>query len=115
MLSRWRMRGRGSCGAQRAGIGILLGGSKAWPARGVSRWLAALRREAVVKVIAKATEKSSWSLKWGEGLGAADIANKSIKSTKTGVDSQSAQRREGKIRVRGICGVCGSVAASDCG
>ena len=43
-----------------------------------------MRREAVVKVIAKATAKSSWSLKWGEGLGAADIANKSIKSTKTG-------------------------------
>ena len=83
-LSRRLMRGRGSCGAQRAGRGILLGGSKAWPARGVRRWLAALRREAVVKVIAKATAKSSWSLKWGEGLGAADIANKSIKSTKTG-------------------------------
>jgi hypothetical protein len=43
-----------------------------------------LRREAVVKVIAKATEKRSWSLKWVWGLDAADIANKSIKSTKTG-------------------------------
>ncbi len=79
-----RMQGRGSCGAQRVGMSILLGGNKAWPARGVRRWLFALRRDAVAKVIAKATEKSSWSLKWEEGLGAADIANRSIKSTKTG-------------------------------
>jgi hypothetical protein len=44
-----------------------------------------LRREAVVKVIAKAMEKKSWSLRLrGEGEGMADMANRSIKSTKTG-------------------------------
>ena len=34
---RGRMHGRGSCGAQRVGMGILLGGSRARAARGVSR------------------------------------------------------------------------------
>ena len=44
-----------------------------------------MRREAVVKVIAKAMEKKSWSLRLrGEGVGVADVANRSIKSTKTG-------------------------------
>lgn len=51
----------------------------------------------MVNVIAYAIEKKSWSLKLrGEGVGVADVANMSIKSTKTGCKYPERSNARGK-------------------
>ena len=72
--SRALMRGSGSSGAQRIGKGRACGAIRVCVAYGVRRRLAALSREAEVKVMAKATEKMSWSLMRGEESGEHELA-----------------------------------------
>jgi hypothetical protein len=50
-------------------MGRACGAKRAWEEYGRRIRLAALSREAVVNVMAKATEKISCSLTWGVGLG----------------------------------------------
>ncbi len=70
------MRVIGNSGAHRVGMGRACGATRVWAACGrrrkltaFRRDLTAFRRDAVIKVMAKATEKVSWSLVWGVDLG----------------------------------------------
>ena len=61
-LTRERTRGGGSWGAHRTGMGRACGAMRVCVEKGRSRRLAALSKDAVVKVMAKATENMSCSL-----------------------------------------------------
>ena len=65
-------------------MGRACGAMRVCVEKGRSRRLAALSKDAVVKVMAKATENMSCSLMWEEGFGEQDVAYSSINSSKTG-------------------------------
>ena len=73
-FKRERTRGGGSWGAHRTGMGRACGAMRACVEKGRKRRLAALSKEAVAKVMAKATENMSCSLMCGAGLGEQDVA-----------------------------------------
>jgi hypothetical protein len=61
-FKRERTRGGGRCGAHRTGMGRACGAMRACVEKGRKRRLAALSKDAVAKVMAKATENMSCSL-----------------------------------------------------
>ncbi len=84
LVGRARKKWGGIVGAQHVGTERGFGGTKARRERGRRRWLAARIKAAVVKVIAKETEKRSCKAVCGCGCDDEHLENKSIKSSKVG-------------------------------